>query len=85
MRVISQDGTLDLPYEGISLERDKNVIRAGYSSVLQKGVVGAVLAEYAAEEKADRAMRMLRKSYLYRSSEDAPKVFQFPADEDLEV
>ena len=67
MRVISQNGLqheMDLPYEEISIERDKNVITAGYSSVLQRSVVGTVIAKYSTEEKGKRAMEMLHNAYV---------------------
>jgi len=62
MRVISQDGTMDFPYEISTIfiyPRIENVIAiqsAGDSEI-------SIIGRYSSKEKAIKAMKMLRKSY----------------------
>lgn len=57
MRVISQDGTVDFPYE-------KAVLYVEYESVIAKvGNERCVIGIYSTEEKAIKAMEMLREKY----------------------
>lgn len=65
MRVISQDGTLDMPYEEVIVQRFKSRIY-----FLNKNLTGVEqltddmqIAEYSTEEKAKKAMKMLRIAY----------------------
>lgn len=65
MRVISQDGTIDVPYEMVVIQRFKEDIY-----FLNRNLTGVEdlvndigLAEYSTEEKAIKAMEMLRKVY----------------------
>lgn len=101
MRVISQDGRIDVPYEKATIV---------YVPILGKHTIGGTLlnkasvqlAEYSSEEKALKAMEMLReqygKHYLSQGGVMAtanfyappfgfipPKVFQFPKDDEVEV
>ena len=66
MRVISQDGTLDIPYEDVIIQRFKSRIY-----FLNKNLTGVEpltddmqIAEYSKEEKAKKAMEMLRDAYI---------------------
>lgn len=86
MRVISQEGTLDIPYEQVVIQRFKGEIY-----FLNKNLTGIddlvsdiVIAKYSTEEKAKKAMEMLRKEYQKYASQNYMKVFQFPAEEELE-
>lgn len=86
MRVISQDGTIDLPYEQVIIQCFKKNIY-----FLNKNLIGVeqlicdrVVAKYSTEEKAKKAMEMLRKEYQKYASQNYMKVFQFPAEEELE-
>lgn len=86
MRVISQDGTLDMPYEQVIIQRFKNDIY-----FLNKNLTGVeqlvsdmVVATYSTAEKAQKAMEMLREEYQKYASQNYMKVFQFPAEEELE-
>lgn len=62
MRVISQDGTMDFPYEISTIfiyPRTENVIAiqsAGDSEI-------SIIGRYSTEERALKAMEMLRKAY----------------------
>ena len=101
MRVISQDGCYDIPYEQAVVSRLGRTVAAyplndlGSSDYIQ-------LASYSTEEKAIKAMEMCREKYLSRMELDGgydmvngcyvqpnywvlPKVFRFLADEDIEV
>ena len=96
MRVISQDGTIDIPYDSVIIQRFKRKIY-----FLNKNLIGVEqlvsdmdIATYSTEEKAEKAMEMLRNDYLDFMTEttpdgngfcfNQPKVFQFPKDEDVE-
>ena len=65
MRVISQDGALDIPYEQVVIQRFNGEIY-----FLNKNLTGIddlvsdiVIAKYSTEEKAKKAMERLRKIY----------------------
>lgn len=63
MRVISQDGTMDVPYEVSSL----NMVVGKYEDVVNAAIYCCNsfstirMAEYGSEEKAKKAMERLRK------------------------
>lgn len=66
MRVISQDGTLDMPYEEVIIQRFRSRIY-----FLNKNLTGVEslsddmqIAEYSTEAKAIKAMEMLREVYV---------------------
>lgn len=100
MRVISQDGMTDVPYEGTVIRIDSmypNEIWA-MQSIEMKGL----MARYSSKGKALLAMKKLRDTFLSRIELNGgydhvnqcyvqpnywvlPKVFQFPADEEVEV
>lgn len=93
MRVISQDGRIDLPYEQIVVVNntvDEMAIIAyavnSYDDTVWK------LAEYSTKEKAVKAMEELRTEYgsyrtvegnMFYSAFDYPKVFRLPQDGDV--
>lgn len=65
MRVISQDGTMDMPYEEVIIQRFRSRIY-----FLNKNLTGVEslsddmqIAEYSTEEKAIKAVEMLREAY----------------------
>lgn len=95
MRIISQDGAIDVTYENADLERKGNII-----SVWTLDNVYGSFASYSTEEKAIKAMEMCREKYLSRMELDGgydivhkcyvqpnywvlPKVFRFPADDEI--
>ena len=96
MRIISQDGTIDVPYEQVIIQQYKGEIY-----FLNRNLTGVEsiddieIASYSTEEKAKKAMEMLRNGYLdfmVEATQDGdgfcfnqPKVFQFPKDADVEV
>ena len=66
MRVISQDGTLDVPYEMVAIQEFRNAIyflNRNLSGV-EDLISDIMLAEYSTEAKAIKAMEMLRKAYV---------------------
>ena len=99
MRIISQDGTIDVPYDCFSL----TIATGKYEDVEVACIYchnlsspkGTKLAEYSSKEKAQKAMKMLREKYKnyakatnksnFFTMFDYPKVFRFPQDEDVEV
>lgn len=95
MRVISQDGTIDVPYEQVIIQRFEKDIY-----FLNKNLIGVelltddiVIASYSTEEKAQKAMEMLREVYFNNKHEETYKDgvfdyapnFQFPQDTEIEV
>lgn len=65
MRVISQDGTIDIPYEEVIIQRFRSRIY-----FLNKNLTGVEslsddvqIAEYSTEAKALKAMEMLKEHY----------------------
>lgn len=60
MRVISQDGTLDFPYELSAIRINNEVITM---TMCEGTAYSNVIAKYSTEEKAIKAMEMLREQY----------------------
>jgi hypothetical protein len=65
MRVISQDGALDIPYEQVVIQRFNGEIYFLNKSLtgIDDLVSDIVIAKYSTEEKAKKAMEMLRIAY----------------------
>ena len=97
MRIISQDGTIDVPYDYFSL-----TIATGKYEYVEYACIychnlsspkGTKLAEYSSKEKAEKAMEMLHITYKGNKIEEVYQegtnyyhpTFQFPADEDVKV
>lgn len=94
MRVISQDGTIDVPYEQVIIQRfeteiyfiNKNLTGVEYSDDME-------IASYSKEAKAKKAMEILQNTYYEHESEKIYKeganyihpYFRFPKDEDMEI
>lgn len=79
MRLISQIGEFDVPYEIAALSRTGNIIRAYVPIVGEKGTV---MARYSTNEKAKKVMEMLHNAYTgaffaqnIEVSEDVEKEF----------
>ena len=68
MRVISQDGTLDVPYEigslTIAVGKYENVEHVVIFCYNYSTSSGTKMAEYGSKEKAKKAMEMLRDAYI---------------------
>lgn len=88
MRVISQDGKYDLPYENIIIHISENrfiVANWGHG-------IPCVVAEYSTTEKAEKAMQKLHNkySYLWRAEHglvsyfaDETTAFRFPQEDEI--
>ena len=71
MRVISQDGTIDVPYECYTIWCYKDQYLDIYHIACDCGDEAyRRLAEYSTKEKAIKAMEMLRDTYLSRMELD---------------
>lgn len=84
MRVISQDGTLDMPYEICTLWCRGSVIMC---DMCGDNTTKTVLATYSTDKKAQKAMEMLREQYkkYIGASVNIYGCFQFPNDDEIEV
>lgn len=93
MRIISQDGKVDLPYELVSISTHaRNSWQVIARPLTNVDRLFCVMGEYSTEEKAVKAMEELRTEYgnykQAKSSEyyfafDYPKVFRFPQDSEV--
>ena len=88
MRVISQHGNVNLPYEQIAVCHAMESVIALYNG--EKYILG----KYSSKEKSYKAMGMLRKAYIigmpitiYPSKMVFTNnaIFQFPQDDEIEV
>lgn len=68
MRVISQDGTIDVPYEYFSLSMSSGKYKDTEVAYIYchnlSSPIGTKLAEYSTEAKAIKAMEILRETYV---------------------
>lgn len=83
MRIISQGGTIDIPYEQVTIQRfgkDIFVLNKNLAGVL---VTDIKIASYSTEAKANKVM--LELIIFYTNSELHNRAFQFPDDKDVEV
>lgn len=95
MRVISQDGTIDVPYETGSLNMIcKELVEPKRTTIYYHHScfgVAIKLAEYSTEAKAIKAMEMLREAWINEIVEFEDGIyhrniiFQFPQDDEIEV
>ena len=60
MRLISQNGAIDVPYEMSAIRNDDGLI---ILCVVGETGKGSVIARYSTSEKAEKAMEMLREQY----------------------
>lgn len=93
MRVISQDGAMDIPYDigyftienGKYKDTEYACIKCSDASFTYR------MAEYTSKEKALKVMELMRTQYTkhYFTTKPfgfiPPKVFQFPQDSEVEV
>lgn len=84
MRLISQDGMLDVPYEYGSLSVGVGKVEEIEHTVIKYRNVsspnGTKLAEYSSKSKALKVMEMLREKNFWDKD-----IFKFPADLEVEV
>lgn len=86
MRVISQGGTIDVPYEMVVIQRFRNGVYFLNRNLtgIEELVNDIELAEYSTEAKAIKAMEMLREVYRFYNDADNG-IFCFPQDNEIEV
>ena len=63
MRLISQDGMIDVPYEQVSVELRDCDIWCGYYPTLSQHLISKKFAAYSNINKALKVMEMLRNAY----------------------
>lgn len=90
MRIISQDGTMDVPYEMVVIQRYRNAIYFLNRNLTGAEGIDIKLAEYSTEEKAIKAMGMLRKTYtgiaaIFQNVEPTDKVVEALKRQDAEI
>ena len=67
MRIISQDGTMDVPYEMVVIQRfDEKIYLSNKNLSGFEVTEDIVLAEYSTEAKAKKVIEMLHDKYLSR-------------------
>ena len=66
MRVISQDGTIDVPYEMVVIQRfEEDIYFLNRNLTGVEDLISDIrLAKYSTKEKAIKAMEMLREAYI---------------------
>ena len=84
MRVISQDGTLDFPYELSAIRINNEVITM---TMCEETAYRNVVATYSTEEKAIKAMEMLRERHTDNvfCREDIQYKAEIMLDEGLDI
>lgn len=95
MRIISQDGKVDIPYDYFLLSMDSGKFSDGEIAIIYcrnlSSPDGTKLARYSTKEKAIKAMEMLRKAWINEAIEFTHGIyhrniiFQFPQDDEIEV
>ena len=89
MRVISQDGTLDVPYEissfSMAVGKYENVEHAVIFCYNYSTSMGTKMAEYGSKEKAKKAMEMLRDTYQYGKRVAVPKFDESGIDKEDDI
>lgn len=81
MRVISQDGTMDVPYE-ISIFNTDGIFILAKTGFPNGNPRGRIMAKYETPENAIKAFNSL--GYFYAKCCSDHTVFQFPKDEEIE-
>lgn len=87
MRVISQDGSIDIPYEQVVIMRyEENIY------FLNKNLTGVEqltddieIATYSTIDKAKKAMEMLRETYQYGKKIPVPKLDESGIDKEDDI
>lgn len=91
MRVISQNGIFDFPYEQIAVYRNDSIVHCRFSNVEKSA---NVLGGYSSEEKAEKAMEMLMEAYTriwdiecgnISATKKDSCIFQFPEDDEVKI
>lgn len=86
MRIISQDGRTDIPYENFvfGITKDNSIVAIRDTIARPSEIAHGVVATYSTEETAKKAMEMLREDYKKCVKCHYLMTFQFPSEEELE-
>ena len=87
MRVVSQDGTIDIPYESVIIQRfgrEIYFLNKNLTGVEHLGV-DMDIATYSTKEKAKKAMEMLRDTYQYGKRVAVPKFDESGIDKEDDI
>ena len=93
MRIISQDGNVDLPYEKFvfGITKDNKIACCRECVAPPYEIYNGIIAEYSSNDKALKAMEMLREAWINGTVEFEDGIyhrniiFQFPQDDEIEV
>ena len=87
MRVISQDGTIDMPYGMVVVKRFGNAVYFLNRNLagVENQVRDIELANYSTEENAQKAMEMLRDTYQYGKRVAVPKFDESGIDKEDDI
>ncbi len=80
MRLISQTGDIDIPYESSVVARADVLIAAFSVNYNSKRIV---MGMYSTEEKAKKVMEMLHRAYHDAVTHDNVSAFRFLKDDEL--
>lgn len=92
MRIISQNGMIDVPYEMAAFHVAEGTIRMNMVGDTGKGTI---VAKYSTPEKARKGMEMLHRAYLdcnnnpggygyvTKAAYVRNKVFEFPQEDEI--
>ena len=87
MRIISQDGTINLPFESCIIERSDTKIFTTCANVFDNSVKFLELGEYSTVENAKEVMRIIERSYndylinkIYKTLNPSDCTFKLPQD-----
>ena len=83
MRVISQDGTIDMPYE-MSIVWCEDSVAVLLQPIGETGEY-QTFAKYSTEEKENKAMEMLRDTYQYGKRVAVPKFDESGIDKEDDI
>lgn len=89
MRIVSQDGTIDIPYDDCVLSSEPLFYCGEYvSSVIYCNFAGCstkAIANYSSPEKVLKVMKMVRDKYFHLQHNNITAVFRFPQDDEITV
>ena len=88
MRVISQDGTIDIPYELSAVTIGHKVDLSKFNINIRSKLLDerpCIVAIYSTEEKAKKAMEMLRDTYQYGKRVAVPKFDESGIDKEDDI
>ena len=88
MRVISQDGTIDIPYELSAVTIGHKVDLSKFNINIRSKLLDerpCIVAIYSTEEKAKKSMEMLREAYQYGKRVAVPKFDESGIDKEDDI